>query len=72
METTISNFHASFYMTEIHKLSFRLPHVQIIGTSHCGESRRTVFKYYESFQDVPFYRDYSERVIDSFSHQIQS
>ena len=27
METTISNFHTSFYIPEIHKLAFHLTHV---------------------------------------------
>ena len=45
METTISNFHTSFFfIPEIHMLAFHIPHVQILGTNHCGESHRTVFK----------------------------
>ena len=44
METTISNFHTSFFIPEIHKLAFHIPHVQILGTKHCGDSRRTSFK----------------------------
>ena len=38
METTISNFHTSFYIIEIQKLAFHLPYVQILDTSHCGDS----------------------------------
>ena len=72
METTISNFHTSFYIPEIQKLAFHIPRVQIIGTNHCGESRRTVFKYIESFQDVLCCRDYAEMAVASFSHQIKS
>ena len=30
METTISNFHISFYVLEIQKLAFHIPHVQIL------------------------------------------
>ena len=36
--TTISNFHTSFYIIEIQKLAFHLPYVQILDTSHCGDS----------------------------------
>ena len=36
METTISNFHTSFYIPDIHKLAFHIPHVQILGTNHCS------------------------------------
>ena len=38
METTNTNFHTSFYIPEIQKLEFHIPHVQILGTNHCGES----------------------------------
>ena len=50
METTISNFHTSFYIPEIKKLAFHIPHVQILGTNHWGDSRRTAFKRRKSFQ----------------------
>ena len=43
-----------------------------MGTTYCGNYRRTAFKRRESFQDVLFCRDYSERVVASFPHQIQS
>ena len=39
METTISNFCKNFYIPEIQKFAFHLPHVRILGTNHCGESR---------------------------------
>ena len=71
METDISNFHIIFYIPTIQKLAFHILHVQIMGTNHCGDSRRTVFKRLESFQDVLCHRDYAERVVASFSHQIQ-
>ena len=71
METTISNFHTSFYITEIQKLEFNIPHIQILGTNHCGESRQTAFKCRESFQYVLCRRDYAERIVASFIHQIQ-
>ena len=72
METTISDFHTSFYIPDIQKLSFRIPHVRILGTNHCGQMRRTSFKRREIFQDVLCRCDYSERVVVSFANQIQS
>ena len=72
METTISNFHTSFYILAIQKLAFHIPYVKILGTGHCGESCRTEFKRRESFKDVLCRRDYAERVVASFAHQIQS
>ena len=42
-ETTISNFNTSFYISDIQKLAFHIPHV-IMGTNHCGGSRLTAFK----------------------------
>ena len=49
METTISDFHTSLYITEIQKLEFHIPHIQILGTNHCGDSRQTAFKRRKSF-----------------------
>ena len=49
METTISNFHTSLYIPEIQKLAFHIPHVQIMGTNDCCESRQTAFKRLKSF-----------------------
>ena len=71
-ETTISNYRTSFYIPSIQKLEFHIPHVQILGKNHCGDSRWTAFKRRESFQDVLCRRDYAERVVASFDHQIQS
>ena len=59
METTISDFHTSFYIPAIHKLAFHLSYVRILGTNHCGELGRTAFKRRELFQDVLSRRDYS-------------
>ena len=72
METTISNFHTFFYIPEIQKLVFQIPHVQILGTNHCGDSCQTAFKHRESFQDMLFLSDYDERAVASFAHQIKS
>ena len=38
MEKTFSNFHTSFFIPEIQKLEFHIPHIQILGTNHCGDS----------------------------------
>ena len=70
-ETTISDFHTSFYIPSIQKLAFHLPYVRILGTNKCGKMRRTAFKRRELFQDVPCRRDYSEGSVSSFAHQIK-
>ena len=72
METTISGFCNSFHIPAIQKLAFHLPHVRILGTNHCGAMRRKAFKRRELFQDVLFRRDYAERVVARFDHQIQA
>ena len=72
METKIFDFHTSFYIPDIPKLAFHLPHVRILGTNHCGEMRRTAFKRHELFQDVLCSRDYSEVLVASFNNQIKS
>ena len=71
-ETTISDFHTSFYIPAIQKLAFHLPHVRILGTNQCGEMQRTSFKRHELFQYVLCRRDYAERVVSSFANKIQS
>ena len=71
-ETTIYDFHTSFYTPSIQKLAFHLPHVRILGKNHCGAMLCTAFKQSELFQDVLYHCDYSERVVAIFSHQIQS
>ena len=43
-----------------------------MGKNHCGDSRKTAFKFRKSFQDVLCCRSYAERVVDSFPHKIQS
>ena len=39
IETYIDDFHTSFYIPEKNIL-FHLPHVQIIGNTHCGNTLR--------------------------------
>ena len=72
METTISDFNTSLYIPAIKKLDFHLPHVRILGTNHCGEMWHKAFKRRELFQDVQWCRDYAERVVAIFAHQIKS
>ena len=59
METTISEFHARYYIPAIQKLASHLPHVRILVRTHCGEMRRIDFKRCELFQDVLCCRDYA-------------
>ena len=72
METTVSYFYISLYILSIQSLAFRLPHVRIFGTNHCGELRRTSFKCRKIFQDILCRRDYAEKVVARFADQIQS
>ena len=72
IKTTFYNYHKSFYITEIQKLVFHIPYVQILGTNHCGDSCRTEFKPCESFEDFLCCRDYAESLVASFAHQTQS
>ena len=71
METTISNFHTSFYVTSIQKLEFRIPHVQILATNHCGYSCQSGFKRWKSVKAVLCGRGYAERLVASSAHKIQ-
>ena len=66
MKKSISDFHKSFYIPEIQKLVFHIPHVQILGTINCGDSRWTSLKLRESFKDVLCRFYYAESVVDSF------
>ena len=72
METYSAYFHTSFYIPEIQNITFHLPHVRIIGTNHCGNTRREAFKRCSANQYVLCRRDCSERVVASFAHQIHS
>ena len=72
METSIANFHKSFYIPEIKNQAFQLPHVRIIGTNPCGNTCHGSFNNCISYQDVLCCFDYAEIVVASFSHQIQS
>ena len=72
METTISDFHTSFYIPDIQRLDFQLPHMHIIGTNNCAELQLTSFKRSKLFQGVLCRCDYDERVVAIFSHKIRS
>ena len=72
IDTTISDFHTSFYIPTIQKLVFHLPHMRILGTNHCGAMRCTAFKRREILQYILCRRDCDERVVASFAHKIQS
>ena len=72
MEKYIVDFHTSVYIPYIQNLTFHLQHVRILGTNHCGNTRRELFKRLSVKQDVLSPCDYYERVVASFSHQIQS
>ena len=52
-------------------LAFHLPHLRILGTNYCGELRHTALKLRELFQDVLCRRDYTERLVAIFDHQIK-
>ena len=71
MQSLIMDCHREFYIPEIQKLTFHLPHVRIIGTHQCCNTRWETFKRRSAFQDVLFHHDYSERVLYSFSHQVK-
>ena len=72
METYISDFHTSFYIPEIQKLTFHLPHVCILGTNKCGNKHCEAFKRRIAKQDVLCCIDYAEIVVVIVAHQIQS
>ena len=72
METTISDCHTSFNIPDIQRLDFHLSHVHILVTNICDKLQHTVFKHRELFRDILCRRDYADRVVAIFSHQIQS
>ena len=72
MDSSIVDFCQYFYIYEIKKLSFNLPHVRIIETHHCVNTRQEAFKCRSVFQYVLRRRDYEEYVVSRFVHQIQS
>ena len=71
MESSIVDFRWDLCIPTIHKLAFQLPHVNIIGTHHRGNTRQESFNSCSVFQDMLYHCDYAEHVIAIFAHQIQ-
>ena len=69
-ETSIADVHTSLYILAIKNLAFRLPYVQTLRTNHCGNTCCEAFNFCRENQYVLCRHDYSERVVVSFSHQI--
>ena len=65
METSVYEFHTSFYIIDIQKLAFHLPHVRILGTHCCGNTLRKSFKLRRTFQYFLCHCDYSKRVVSN-------
>ena len=72
LETLISEFNEKYCTPEIKKLTYHLPHVRILVAHHCEKEHREVFKIQIKQHDVLCWRDYSEQIVSSFDHQIQS
>ena len=66
------DFYQYLYITTIKKLAVHLPHLKIIGTHHCGNTRQGEFKSRPNFQDVLYRYNNEERVVAIFANQIQS
>ena len=66
------DFRQRLYIPSINRLALNLPHIHIIVTRHCGNTCLEVFKSRAYYQDVLCHRDYIERVVANFSHQIKS
>ena len=53
-------------------MDYNFPHVQILGTQHCGKECHESFKYRGSFKNLICRSDYTERVVANFENQIES
>ena len=71
-KTTIYDLHTSFYIIQMQKLAFNLPHVCILETCHCGNTFCEAFKCRAYFRYGLFHHDYADRVVASFEYRIQS
>ena len=71
MESSIVDFRHQLYIPSIQKLAFNLPHVRIIGTHHCDNTRQEAFKIIAAYQDVLCLHDYAEHLVARFSHKNQ-
>ena len=72
MESSIVEIHQYFYIPDINKLAFHLPHVRIIETRHCGNTRQEAFKSHSAFQGVLINSDYADCLVPIFSHKTKS
>ena len=72
LETPITEFHEKLYIPAIQKLAFRLTHVRILGTHHCGKELCEAFKRRGNLHDVLCRSDYKDWLVSSVDHQIQS
>ena len=72
IETYVTNFHTSFFISDMQNILFCLPHIHIIGTNQCDNTRREAFNCRIKNQDVLYPRSYAEKGVSSFEHQIQS
>ena len=71
METSIADFRTSFYITAVQNLEFNLPHARILRINHRGNTCHKAFKRRSADQHMVCCRDYAERVVSNFAHQIQ-
>ena len=60
------------YTPEIQNVVFHLPHIQIIGTNHCGNTSREALKHQLENQYLLRSCYYTKRVVASIVHQIKS
>ena len=67
LETSIDEFHKSYYMMAIQKLAFHFPHMCILVTHNCGKTHIDAIKYSAEFQYLSCRCYYTERVVASFS-----
>ena len=66
------NFMKKYNTPEIQKLVFHFPHVRILERHHRGKQWHETFKLRIIQHDVLCWRNYTDQIISSFSHQIQS
>ena len=71
MDTSIADFHKSFYVPQIKNILFHLSFVQILGTNHCGNTHQEALKSLISHQYLLCCCEYAERLAASFAHKIQ-
>ena len=72
METSIVKFHQKLYIPFIHKRALHLPHIHILFIHNCVNLRQEAFKRCAVYLYGAWYLYYTERVVPSFSRQIQS